>query len=80
MTQYEAEHEKKYIHPVTGRVITARSYIAASINDFWMYSMHWKDETWVEQAKQDVLVRIEQVTKDLKNLKKAQKLLDQIEI
>lgn len=81
MTKYEAENIKQYTIGYGGksRLITTKDFIANAINSPWLYSVHWKNETWVQQAKQDCSIRIRDVTDELNNLKTAFKLLESIE-
>jgi len=78
MNKYEAEYKKQYVSSSDG-LITAKQKIATVINSTWLYSMHWKDDTWIEQAKSDVQKRIIEVTKDLALLNQAELLLNEIE-
>jgi hypothetical protein len=81
MTKYEAENIKQYTIRYWGktRLITTKDFIANAIDSPWLYSVHWKNETWVQQAKQDCSNRIRDVTAELNNLKTAFKLLESIE-
>lgn len=80
ITKYQAEHDKKYIHPSSGRLlITAKEFIQFSINNNWIYSMHWNDDTWVEDAKVDCQHRINDLKKELNLLNKSKKILESIE-
>lgn len=78
MNKYEAEHKKQYSHK-DGTLITAKHKIASAVNDSWIYSYHWKNDTWLEQAQEDLTQRIANVTTDLNRLNQAQSLLNSIE-
>jgi len=77
MTKFEAEYHKKYI--VCGNLVSARDKIAYHINCNWIYSAHWKDETWISQASQDCNTRIDEVKRQLNELFVARKMIDDIE-
>ena len=78
MNKFEAETKKQYSH-VNGTITTARNKIAYAINTDWIYSMHWKRDTWVEQAKRDLEKRLMANSKDYNLLKQAQELLESID-
>ena len=69
MNKFEAETYRQFTG-YSGEQITLKEWIAAEINSSWIYSAHWKDETWVQQAKNDCLSRIDTVKKDLDSLYK----------
>lgn len=77
MEKYEAEYKKQYSH-IDGSIVTARDKIAYAINDQWIYSLHWKKDTWIEQAKRDLKKRTEETKADLNLLKQASELLNSI--
>ena len=76
MTKYEAETKKQYLAN-TG-LITAKNKIAHCIDGRWIYSMHWKKESWVEQARIDLKKRQEELYKVHNELLLAQQMLDNI--
>ena len=78
LSKYTAENKKQYSH-VNGDIVTAKHKIAFAINTSWIYSMHWKDDTWVEQAKKDMEKRLQLITKELNLLIQANELLNSIE-
>lgn len=78
MTKFEAETYRKFTG-YNGRKITLKEWIALQINSTWIYSEHWKQETWVKQAKADCLHRINLVKKDLDSLHKALSEIEKIE-
>jgi hypothetical protein len=77
MTKFEAETNKVF----RGRLgpITAKEKIANAIDDRWIYSSHWKQDDWVEQAKVDLIGRICEVKEELDQLLEARILLDSID-
>lgn len=77
MTKYEAETKKQYL--VNGKLRTAKQFIEYNINTTWLYSIHWKNESWIKSAKVDCLDRIASVKKDLNCLEASFKLLESIE-
>jgi len=78
MTKFEAETDRHYFHS-NSQFKTTKERIAYYINSNWIYSAHWKDETWVEQAKEDCLTRIDQVQKELNELKLAMIIIENID-
>ena len=52
-----------------------RRKLANLINDDWYYSIHWKDDTWRDQAKEDIKRAMVYANNRVKNLNKANKLL-----
>ena len=64
----EDEREKKMNE-------TMRRKLANLINDDWLYSMHWKEDTWRYQAKEDIKRAMVYANKRVVELKKADKLL-----
>ena len=78
LSKYTAENKKQYSH-LDGDIVTAKYKIAFAINSSWIYSMHWKDDTWVEQAKKDMEKRLQLITKELNLLIQANELLNSIE-
>lgn len=76
MTKFAAETRKIQ---KDGDLITLKDWIANQINTSWIYSSHWQDETWVEQAKEDCLSRIDTVKKDLASLYEALSILEAID-
>lgn len=79
MNKYEAEYKRQYSH-VDGSLVTAKEKIAYAINDDWIYSMHWKDETWINQAKEDLQTRFNANAKEFNQLKQAEELLNDIDV
>jgi hypothetical protein len=78
MTKFEAETYKQFAG-YNGEQITLKEWIAAQVNDSWIYSAHWKDESWVKQAKNDCLSRIDTVKKDLYSLYRALEKIEKID-
>ena len=78
LSKYTAENKKQYSH-LDGDIVTAKHKIAFAINTSWIYSMHWKDDTWVEQAKKDMEKRLQLIAKELNLLIQANELLNSIE-
>ena len=78
MKKYQAEINRSFAGP-NGTLITAKAKIAREIDSEWKYSWHWKDDTWVEEAKRDCLHRINCVKSDLHSLEMAMKILESIE-
>lgn len=78
MTKFEAETYRQYTG-YNGKKITLKEWIANQVNSSWLYSIHWKDSSWVEQAKEDCLSRIDYVKKDLDSLYKALSELNAID-
>ena len=78
LSKYTAENKKQYSH-VNGDIVTAKHKIAFAINTSWIYSMHWKDETWIEQAKKDIQDRLQSVAEEHNLLLQANELLNSIE-
>ncbi len=77
MTKYEAETSKVYFS--AGCLITAKAKIASAIDDSWIYSMHWKDDTWVDQARDACINRIDSLRWELSQLESAMELIKSIE-
>ena len=77
MNKYEAEVKKQYSH-VDGKLVTAKEKIAYAINDEWIYSMHWKNDTWITQASRDLQKRISFNVREYNLLKQAEELLNSI--
>jgi len=77
MTKFEAEYKKDYF--ICGTLVSARDKIAYHINSNWIYSAHWNDDTWVDQASKDCNERIDQVKKELSGLMAARNMIDNIE-
>ena len=78
LSKYTAENKKQYSH-LDGDIVTAKHKIAFAINTSWIYSMYWKEDTWVEQAKKDMEKRLQLITKELNLLIQANELLNSIE-
>lgn len=72
----EATYNKNYSRG--DRQVTLRDKVSRLINSSWIYSRHWKHETWVEQAKVDCASRIVEVSQELKQLELAKELLDSV--
>ena len=77
MTKYEAEIKKQYVHG--NNLVTAKQKIAFTLNDTWIYSIHWKNDTWIDQAKVNLQDRLRENAKDLEGLQMAETLLNTIE-
>jgi hypothetical protein len=69
----------KKIYRINGNLVTTKELVAFHINTSWKYSNYWKNETWVEQAKEDCLNRINSKQKELNNLQLAMLLLRDIQ-
>lgn len=76
ISKFEAEHVAN--HLTSGRFKTIKDEIAMAVNDTWLYSMHWNNDTWLDQAEQDIMSRICEVEEDLTSLNNAFKLLSRI--
>ncbi|MEQ1636690.1 MAG: hypothetical protein ABL903_08350 [Methylococcales bacterium] len=79
MTKFEAETYRKFTG-YNGEQVTLKEWIANQIDSSWLYSHHWKEITWVEQAKEDCQSRISQVKKDLDSLYNALTELKKIDV
>ena len=77
MTKYEAETKKQY--SANAVLVTAKNKIAHYIDSRWIYSMHWKKESWVEQARIDLKKRQAEIAEVHNKLLLAQQMLDSIE-
>jgi len=82
MDKNEAETIKKYpgfaIFTKTPCLVTLKKAVSVIINTEWIYSLHWSEKTWVEDAKKDCKKRIEDVRKDLRDLESALMKLEDI--
>jgi len=70
---YELTYVKQY--SLNGRLITGRELAANAINTNWIYSSHWKEETWIKDAKNDCISRIMDIEKELIKLKNILRIL-----
>jgi len=77
MTKFESETYRVYSDD-NGNRITLKEFIANQINSSWIYSAHWNDETWVHQARNDCLYRIDSAKKDLESLHTALKEIEKL--
>jgi hypothetical protein len=77
MNKFEAENKKEYL--IQNDLVTAKEKIAYCVNSDWFYSMYWKDDTWVEQAKADCITRLDYVEKEFADLQIAMRILNEIE-
>mgnify|MGYP006995616209 CR=1 FL=1 len=77
MTKYEAETKKQY--SANAILVTAKNKIAHYIDGRWIYSMHWTENDWVEQARKDLKKRQGKLAKKHNELLLAQQMLDSIE-
>ncbi len=78
MHKYDAATKKQYIG-WDNELITAKEKLAQCINDRWIYSMHWKEDTWVEQARKDLIKRQQECIEEQKMLSAAYEILQSIE-
>lgn len=79
MTKYEATYVKKYNLDGEDAPVTLRVLCAYYINNNWIYSHHWTDESWIDQAKKDGRKRLHQLKTELRNLESILSLLDEVE-
>jgi len=77
MNKFEAETKKQYTYQ--NLLVTAKKKVGLLIDDSWYYSMHWKNDTWVEQAKRDLKKRLKENKEEKKLLKVAKYILNEIE-
>lgn len=82
MNKFESLYKKQYsgINPFSREscLITAREKVASIINDSWIYSVYWKNETWVEQAIEDLQKRKIANAKEAELLRTAEYILNDI--
>ena len=77
MNKYEAENKKQYLNK-DNDLVTAKRKLSYLIDNEWFYSMHWKDDTWIEQAAKDLERRKTYNRKEADELKSAEFILNEI--
>ncbi len=80
MTLFEATYNNKYVVRGRDNLVSAKDKIASCINSTWVYSMHWKIDSWHIQAKEDLNTEIIAAKERIRELEQAKSILNKIEM